>query len=389
MKEGRSIKSIFIEETKNVINNHSVLLTVVIAPLLYAFFLGSIYYKKEIDQIEFAVVDYDNSNTSRQFTRLLSGNSKIKMVGYLEDFSEGVEKLYHTQIQGFLIFPKGFEKELLLLEGANLNLYLNTTRFLPSNDLNKAVNEVMLTIGSGIRLRYYESKGLNPKHAMELVNPVLVDVRPAYNPLNSYGDFLLPGLFFLILQQTLLLGLGESVAADGENGRLLKSISQKGGIAHYLFGKQLYYLILFASLLFFFFTIVFPFFDIAVKGSIMLLFTVSMLFIVSISLLAFLLGTFVKSQVRIMEILAFSTYPFFLISGYSWPVSAMPQWVQWLSEIVPTTHIMVAVKKISVMGGSLKDIVPQLISLLILVALLFVFSVMRLLWLKEKKAELN
>jgi ABC-2 type transport system permease protein len=309
------------------------------------------------------------------------------MRGYLEDYTEGVEKLYHTQIQGFIIFPKGFEKELLSLRGANLNLYLNTTRFLPSNDLNKAVNEVMLTIGSGIRLRYYESKGLNPKHAMELINPILADVRPAYNVLNSYGNFLLPGLFFLILQQTLLLGLGESVAADGENSKLVRTISRKGGIASYLFGKQLYYLLLFASLLFFFFTIIFPFFDLAVQGSIPLLFVVSMLFIGSISLLAFLVGTFVKSQIRIMEILAFTTYPFFLISGYSWPISAMPQWVQWLSDIVPTTHIMVAIKKIAVMGGGFKDVVPQIISLLILTAVLFVFSVMRLLWLKEKRPD--
>ena len=384
MKKRQNKTRVFGNELRRVLSDHSILLTVIIAPLLYAFFLGSIYYKKDINQIEFAVVDYDNSSTSRKLTQLLRANPKIHLIGYLKDYRQGVEKLYQTKIQGFLVFPKGFEKEVFRLEGAELALYLNTTRFLPSNDLNKAVNMVMQTAGSGIRLKYMLANGKNPQQAMELINPILADVRPIYNPLNSYGGFLLPGLFFLILQQTLLIGLGESVSRDKEKGILNSVLAEGGGVATYLFQKTAYYVLLYSAYLVLFMAMVFPFFEIPVAGAIIPTFTISLLFLLTIMLLAILIGSFVNSQIRLMEILAFTTYPFFLISGYSWPVSAMPEPIQWMSYLVPTTPMLEAMSKLFIMGGGWIDVLGPFQHLLILFTVLYFAVIGRLEWLRRR-----
>lgn len=379
MTNWSSIKLIFNNELKIVISDHSILLTVIIAPLLYAFFLGSIYLNKDIDQIRFAVVDYDNSNTSRKLTRLLSASQKIDLVGYIEDYEDGVHRLMNLEIQGFIIFNDGFEKELMKMEGANLALYLNTTRFLPSNDLNMAVNEVMLTVGSGIRLKYYEVKGIDSQKAMQLINPVIASVKPIYNSTNSYGGYLLPGLFFLILQQTLLIGLGESVSRDNERGILSSVLSLTPmGVLNYIQGKIAYYMFLYLAYLVIFTAVIFPFFGLPVAGSIISIFILSMVFLVTIMLLTMLVGTFVKSQVRMMEILAFTSYPFFLLSGYSWPISSMPQPIQWLAAIVPTTPIMEAMKRLYVMGGNWNDVFLQFQHLIILLAITLVLLLWRL-----------
>jgi ABC-2 type transport system permease protein len=384
-EKGRNRASVFRNELKRVIDDHSILLTVIIAPLLYAFFLGSIYYKKDIDQIDFVVVDYDNSMTSRKLTQLLRANPKINVIGYLKNYQEAVEKLYKLEAKGFLVFPDGFEKDLFRLEGSNVALYLNTTRFLPSNDLNKAVNMVMATAGSGVRLKYFVANGKNPQQAMELINPVLADVRPIYNPLNSYGGFLLPGLFFLILQQTLLIGLGESVSRDKEKGILNNLLVEKGGIANYLFGKTAYYIFLYSAYIVLFMAVVFPFFEIPVAGAIIPSFTISLLFLLTIMLLAILIGSFVNSQIRIMEILAFTTYPFFLISGYSWPVSAMPEPIQWLSYLVPTTPMLEAMSKLFIMGGGWMDVLGPFRHLLVLFTLMYLSVLFRLEYLRKRK----
>jgi ABC-2 type transport system permease protein len=302
----------------------------------------------------------------------------------MEDYHEGVEKLYNLEIQGFLVFPKGFEKEVFRLEGAEVALYLNTTRFLPSNDLNKAVNMVMQTAGSGIRLKYMLANGKNPRQAMELINPILADVRPIYNPLNSYGGFLLPGLFFLILQQTLLIGLGESVSRDKEKGILNNVLAEGGGVATYLFNKTAYYVLLYSAYLVLFMAMVFPFFEIPVAGAIIPTFTISLLFLLTIMLLAILIGSFVNSQIRLMEILAFTTYPFFLISGYSWPVSAMPEPIQWISSLIPTTPMLEAMSKLFIMGGGWVDVLGPFRHLLILFGILYVAVLLRLGWLRRK-----
>ncbi len=385
MTNWKSIKSVFNNELKIVVSDHSILLTVVIAPLLYAFFLGSIYLNKDIDQIRFAVVDYDNSKTSRMLTRLLSASQKIEMAGYLEDYGDGVKKMMNLEIEGFLVFTDGFEKELMKMEGANLKLYLNTTRFLPSNDLNMVVNKVMLTVGSGIRLKYYEVNGINPRRAMQLINPLLAEVKPIYNTTNSYGGFLLPGLFFLILQQTLLIGLGESVSRDNEKGKLTSYLNNSPfGILNYIFGKTGYYIFLYLAYLLIFTAVIFPFFGLPVAGSVVSIFVVGTTFLITVMLLTMLIGTFIKSQVRMMEVLAFSSYPFFLLSGYSWPISAMPQPLQWLAAIIPTTPMMEAMKRLYVMGGNWNDVTNQFQHLVILMLLTFVFLIWRLDFIKRR-----
>ena len=390
MSKLSNIRLILSNELKIVVGDNSILLTVIIAPLLYAFFLGSIYLNKDIEQIRFAVVDYDNTPTSREITRLMSASQKIDMVGYLENYDNGVTKLMNLEIHGFLVFTDGFEKELMRREGTNLNLYLNTTQFLPSNDLNMAVNEVMLTIGSDIRLDYYELQGIESDKAMQLINPVISEVKPIYNVTNSYGGFLLPGLFFLILQQTLLIGLGESVSRDNEKG-LLKSYlyNSPHGILDYIIGKNAYFVFLYLAYLIIFTAVIFPFFGLPVAGSLISIFVLSMVFLVTIMLLTMIVGTFVKSQIRVMEILAFTSYPFFLLSGYSWPISAMPLPLQWLAALIPTTPMMEAMTRLFVMGGGWYDVLSQFQHLLTLMVVLLIMLIWRLFILKSKERNLE
>ena len=380
----QKIKEIIKAELDLVISNHSILLTVIIAPLLYASLLGTIYVNKDIEGISFAVVDLDNTPATLELTRLLSASAKINVKGKLHDYNEAVDLLYQQKINGFLVFPKGFEKDLLKLQGAEAKLYLNTTRFLPSNDLNKAVSMVMMTAGSGVRLRYFEAHGINPKHAMELINPVLPEIRPIYNPTNNYGDFLLPGLLFLILQQTLLIGMGESVAEDNERGRFGRYLPGNNGIFSYLTGKSVYYLFLYFSYFLIFFWGVYPALGVHPVNNMPAMLTVGMLFALVITMLAILLGSFIKSQMRYMAILAFSTYPFFLISGYSWPVTAMPLPLQWLAQAVPTTHFLHAGVRLAVMNGSWESIMPDIFKLMILFGVFSLLAAWRLLVLKKR-----
>ena len=184
----KNFREIFKAELNQVIDNHSILLTVIIAPLLYASLLGSIYIQKDLEGISFAIIDADKTPTTMGLTRLLSASPKINVKYKIHSYEEAIDLMYKQEIQGFLWFPNKFEKRLLKLEGADVKMYLNTTRFLPSNDLNKAINTIMMTIGSGVRLRYFEAHGINPKHAMELINPVLPEIRPIYNPTNNYNN---------------------------------------------------------------------------------------------------------------------------------------------------------------------------------------------------------
>lgn len=370
---------IFNNELRVVISDHSILLTVLIAPLLYAFFLGSIYLNKDIDNIRFAVVDYDKSPSSRKIYQYINSTQKVDVVGYLENYDDAVNKLKDLQIEGFLFFNKGFEKMLLNGEQQAVNLYLNTTRFLPSNDLNKTINDIFLEVAAEARMLFYEKAGIPHAEAEKLMNPVSTTIYPIYNTTNSYGGFLLPGLFFLILQQTLLIGLAESASKDNE--LFNRSSGSMSWLSGYMTGKTVYYYLLYFSYLFIFSVAIFPFFGLSTSSAVMATILLFFIFITVIMIIAIASGLLVGNQIRVMEIMAFTSYPFFLLSGYSWPIESMPVPIQWLSYIVPTTPLMHAVTKLFVMEGSFLDILPELKHLTIL---LISYSVILLLLFRFK-----
>ena len=383
-----SIKSFiqgFREEMQTVINDHSVLLTVIAAPLVYAFLMGSIYLKKEVNQIPFAVVDLDKTPTSQKLTQMLSADPTIRLENRPSTYQEGVDEMYALKVQGFLLFPKGFEKKLLKGEGSNVKLYLNTTRFLPSNDLNRAVNTVLQTVGAGIRLHYFATKGLNTKYGMQLINPVMADVHPIYNATNNYGDFLLPALLFFILQQTLLIGMAESFTGGRERGTLQSVLHQDEiSIISWLGGRVGYYLLLYASYIWFFLEVVFPAYGLPLRGNRLALIVITLLFLLVVMVYAMLVASFSKKQVRIMQVLAFTSYPLFLLSGYSWPIASMPVPLQWLAAIIPTTPMMDSVVRLTAENYGWLPVITDIRQLLFMLLISTLLLYWRVAVLKKK-----
>ncbi len=388
MKALNYIGKIIHTELKRVISDHSIFLTVIAAPILYALFLGSIYVKKDINKIPFAVVDADHSHASRKLIQQLSASPKIKIIKSLSNPEKAEQELKKMKIQGYVVFPKGFENEMLKKKETHINLFLNTTRFLPSNTLNMAVNKVILHAGSNIRLRYFEANGVNSKIAAKMSNPIKPNIKPIYNRINSYGDFLLPALFFIILQQTLVLGMAESISKDRQNGLLAPVLrDSRHGVIHYMVGKPAYYIVLYSCYLLFFTWVIFPVFQLPVSTSLLPVFVIGLLFILTTALYSMLIGSFIKKQTHALEILAFSSYPLFLLSGYSWPISSMPSLLQGFAALIPTTPMLEAMRRLYLMGGSWQNVVPQFQHLLLILGFSALLLTARLLQIKKNSKE--
>jgi ABC-2 type transport system permease protein len=133
-----------------------------------------------------------------------------------------------------------------------------------------------------------------------------------------------------------------------------------------------------------FVTVIFPYFDLPVLGSMIPILIVSMTFLVTIMVYAMLIGSFVKSQIKMMELLAFTTYPFFLLSGYSWPLSEMPLPLQWLSATVPTTPMLEAMTKLFVMGGDWSHVLHNFQHLVILLIISLGLLIWRLYYIRSQ-----
>lgn len=375
----KEVLEILKREIRNVSKDSSLFLILLLAPILYAFMYGSIYLNKGEEKVRLALIDNDGTAISRTLTQQLNSTPMIEIVPS-SNISEAQEMMFQGEVQGYFYIQSGFEKNIFLLKQTNVNLVLNASRFLPSSDLLSTATKVCLTVGAGVRKTYFNKQGMGEDEAMKMTNPINMDYRPLYNSSMTYGAFLLPGLLAIILQQTLLIGVAAAFTSEREEKKLLNLYQiSKQSISKMIFGKSLLYFVVFMIFGFFFSVVNFSVFDVEVRGNYFDLAVVSALFIATIIVFGMLIGSFFKTKLFAFQVLVFSSYPIFLITGYSMPYQALPRFVQILSDALPTSPFLKTYISIVQAGGSLSD---NLSSVIHLVVLWIVFELLLILRIK-------
>ncbi|WP_209391057.1 ABC transporter permease [Chryseobacterium sp. RR2-3-20] len=371
-------------EVRKVSKDSSLFLILLLAPILYAFIYGSIYFNKGEEKVKIALVDDDGTAISRLLTQQFDATPMIEIIPS-SNLSEAKEKMYRGDVQGYFYIQSDFEKNILSQKQANVNVVLNASRFLPSSDLLSTVTKVCLTVGAGVRKTYFNKQGMGDDEAMKMTNPINMDYRPLYNSGMTYGDFLLPGLLAIILQQTLLIGVAAAFASEREENLLNKLYeTSKANISKIILGKTMLYVVVFMIFGIFFSIVNFSVFGVQIRGNYWDLAVIYALFVIAITTLAILIGSFFKTKLLVFQVLVFSSYPIFLITGYSMPYQALPKLVQGLSDLLPTSPFLKTYISIVQSGGSLSDNLNSVIHLIVLWLIFELLLIVRIRYLITK-----
>ena len=373
------------KEAELVLNDHSILLVLLAAPILYFVLMGSTYIKKDEEKVSVGVVDLDLTKSSKSFLNKINATQKVDITHSYTSLSEAEDGMSKFEIQGIVSIPKNFEKKLKKNESSPIGLILNNTKFLSSNDINKAVNLVALEYAFESRKKFFESKGLNPSFAELKANPIITQINAVYNSTNNYGDFLLPALLILILHQTLLIGLSEGIASDRKKGIMQISFKESNdNFLNYIIGKLGFYLLLYSAYMLFTFAVAFPYFNLPIKGNFFALIGVSLVFFTATILYGWFISSFFKSQAIAMEIMAFTSYPVFLITGITWSLDQMPLLLQFFSKLIPLQPFFVFIKKHAIMGVDHLLYTNEIVHLFLLLLIGYVAAFLRFRHLQKK-----
>ena len=360
-------RSVLQRELKIMMSDLDILVIILLSPLFYGLFYGSAYMHKTEVEVPVIVVDQDHSALSRQFIRDLQAHQLIRIVRLESSLQAAQNDLQSWQAQAIVWIPREFEHRLKQGKHSTVKLYLNASRFLPANDINRAVQEVVATMDAGLRIRYLQRKELNFKQALKHYEPLRLDDRNLFSPALTYGDFLIPGILVLILQQTLLFGLAMSIARETEtNG--WRDLYQRGNgsVWAVMSGKSFPYFVLYTAYSMFFFTVYFSLFRLPFRGNFAAFLLLTVVFLITVIYLSVFVGTLFERKIIALQFLVFTSYPVFLLSGFSWPVSAMPVVLQWITQCLPTTPYLQAMSRITAMGANIKDVFPEIFHLLLL-----------------------
>ncbi|MFB0520645.1 MAG: ABC transporter permease, partial [Desulfatiglandales bacterium] len=114
------------------------------------------------------------------------------------------------------------------------------------------------------------------------------------------------------------------------------------------------------------------------KGSLLLLFAATSLFLLSTLGLGLFISTISATQQQAMMTTFFFILPFFMLSGFVFPIANMPLVVQWLTYLNPLRYFLVIIRGIFLKGVGLKILWPQLFALIVLGLIVFTCAVKRL-----------
>lgn len=349
---------IMVEEMKNEFHDEGLLIFCVLVPLLYPLLYSWIYNNEVVRNVPVAVVDMSHSHASRQFIRMFDGSPDTKVAYYCASLDEAKELTSKQQVHGTLFFPVDFEKCLRRGEQATVSVFCDMSLMLTYKAIYQSAQAVASKINSEIQIS--QSATDFTKRDNEITTkPLDFDEVPIFNTTTGYGNAILPGVLILILQQTLLLGIGLSAGTARERNKFqnLVPISKHyNGIFRIVFGKTAAYFTLYMVMATYITLCVPRMFHFVSLVTAKTLIGLMAPYLLACIFFGLTISCLVRYRENVMLLVVFTSVPLLFLTGISWPQSDMPWFWQSIAYLFPSTFGIRGFLRINSMGATLQDI---------------------------------
>jgi ABC-2 type transport system permease protein len=343
-----------LTEAREVLADRGALLILVGAVVVYAFFYPTPYLNQVLKDVPVVVVDLDRSALSRQLTRMTDANERIAVAAVVAEVAEGERRVRAGEAGGLLVIPGGFERKIRRGEPAVVGAFADAAYFLVFSQALTGMLESAGTLSAGISIARLEASGLSPKQARAMRDPVPLLFRPLFNPAEGYAVYVVPAVLILILQQTLLIGIGmRGPAPVADGGGPASTFGEALGV---VIGRGAVFLSLGFVNLFFYLAVVEGIYGFPRKGSPAALALFALPFLLATVALGLALTTFFSRRESAMQVLLVTSLPAVFMASFSWPPESIPGWVRGLATVLPTSAAIPGFLRINQMGASLSQV---------------------------------
>ncbi|HEY4788436.1 MAG TPA: ABC transporter permease, partial [Bacteroidales bacterium] len=202
------ISGFFTEEIKLIMSDSGAVLFFIAAMFIYSLLYTIGYEKETVRDLPVAIVDLDHSSLSRQFSRMADVTEQLKVTCKPGSLKEAEHLFYDGTIKGVLLIPENFEKDILSGRRTNVTAYCDAGYFMLYKQVYGGAVYSSGTFGAAVEIKKLMAQGKIMSQAIDMQDPLKVDVYNLYNPSSGYGSFVMPGMIIIIMQQTLLIGIG-------------------------------------------------------------------------------------------------------------------------------------------------------------------------------------
>lgn len=338
----------FLQTIKDIFSDKGVLLLLMIAPIIYGFFYPWPYSSEVVNHVPVGIVDKDNSNLSNTIVRYASASPQLDTRRFIDE-QAAKEAMWTDDIAGYMVIPSGLEQQVLSGKSASVSVLGNGGYFLLNKNVQMGFLQAVSTVSAGIEIKKNVAQGAYSATAAANTQAVPLKIVPLYNQTEGYGAYVVPAVSILILQQTLLMSTAMLIGTWYEQRRhntsirgwlgRIAALSMFGfmvGCFYYGWAFELHHYARGQNML----------------GSLLFL----LLFCPTVATLGCVLGLWFRQRERSMQILIFSSLPMFFVSGYPWPAYQLPEILQVIRWLIPTTPAINTSVQLNQMGASVSQV---------------------------------
>jgi ABC-2 type transport system permease protein len=358
VKEGvSSLFYIWYQELRTTFRDEGVLIFFILVPLAYPLLYAFIYTNEVAREVPAVVVDESQSSLSREYLRRVDATADVEIVAHCTNMEEAKRMLREREAYGVIYIPADFSSNLNTGKQTQVSIFCDMSGLLYYKAMLMANTNVSLDMNKDIKIK---RAGNTTERQDEITAyPIEYEDIAMFNPTNGFAAFLIPAVLMLIIQQTLILGIGLSAGTAREHNRyrdLVPLGQHYRGTLRIVLGKGLCYLMIYAVISVYELCIVphmFKLNQIGLPGD-LILFVLP--YLLACIFFAMTVTIAIHSRETCMVVFVFTSVPLLFISGISWPGVAVPTFWRYVSYIFPSTFGINGFVRINSMGASLSDV---------------------------------
>jgi ABC-2 type transport system permease protein len=336
-------------------------------PLMQMIVFGYLV-RTEVRDIPLAVVDDARTEESRALVQRLVNTHNFRFVQQLTSRDEIDKTLESGTARAVLVVPPEFSRDIARGAPSSAQLVIDASDPLTASSAISGAATAALATQSALGGAAAAGRG---------ASAFTLAIRPRYNPALRDAVNIVPGLIGVILTITLVMIMSLSLVRVRERGTLEQLIVTPISKTAVILGKILPFLgIGFVQV-----TVVLIvaryLFRVPAEGSLLLLYLFALLFMLGMLALGIFMSTLARTQAQALQLALLVIMPSFLLSGFMFPLAAMPRAAQIAGALLPVTHFLTALRSILLKGAGFSALWHEAVILAVVALVLVVLSVRR------------
>lgn len=342
-----------------------------LAPVLQLIIIGyAITF--DVKNIPFVVCDLDRSVESRNFIESFKSSGYFVLKSNVYSQKEIDYYLDKSLATVAIVIPEDFSSKINKGEKTEIQILVDGSDAYSANVSLSYITGLTFNFNKNILIKFFDRKGLSISIAK--IDP---EIRVWYNPELKSSNYFIPGIIGLLLTIMTLILTSMAIVREKEYGTLEQLIVTPIKKFELIVGKLIPFTIIGFLEVLIVIAAAFIFFDVELKGSLLLLLISCIPFLFSTLGLGMLVSTISRTQQQAMMLSVFLIMlPFIYLSGFTFPVENMPSIIQFASNFIPLKYFLIIIRSIFLKGSGIAELWDEILIMLVIGLVVFPISVL-------------